>query len=55
MVYVAGGTVTQINVGSMGFSVPTGMIAGSFLVRNGEGIFIVYSVAPTTWKWQATV
>jgi hypothetical protein len=55
MVYIAGGTVTQINVGNAAVNINTGMIAGSLLVRNGEGIYIVYSVAPTTYKWQATV
>lgn len=48
MVYVTGGTVTQIAVDG----VNTGLISGSFLVRPMGTITVTYSVAPT-WVWQA--
>lgn len=50
MVYVSGGTVSQIAIGLTGAFIDTGLTSGSFKVRNGDKIRITYSVAPT-WKW----
>lgn len=50
MVYVTGGTVTQISVNG----VATGLTSGSFFLRaNTDTIKITYSVAPTwVWIWE---
>jgi hypothetical protein len=45
-VYVTGGTVTNIAIDGMS----TGLTSGTFKVRAGQGITIIYSVAPT-WVW----
>lgn len=50
MVYVSGGTVSQIVVGSPGAFVSTGITSGGVLVRNGDSIRLTYSAAPT-WAW----
>lgn len=46
MVYVSGGTVTGIAVGST----TTGLTSGGVLVQVGQSIKLTYSVAPT-WVW----
>lgn len=48
MVYVAGGTVTEIAVGATA----TGIVAGGVYLAAGQTITLTYSVAPT-WTWLA--
>ena len=46
---VVGGTVTVIEVADE----TTGLTSGSFLLQNGQGIAVTYSVAPTLhWRFQ---
>ena len=48
MVYIAGGTVTAVEIGT----VTTGLVAGGFYLANGETITLTYTAAPT-WQWLA--
>lgn len=48
MVVIAGGTVTQINVGG-GAANNTNLTSGCFIVPCGSTIAVTYSVAPTTY------
>lgn len=46
MVYITGGTVTVIAIGSN----TTGLTSGSFYLASGQSITLTYSSAPS-WKW----
>ena len=46
VVYVSGGTVTDITVGG----VSTGLTKGQVTVLNGQTVAVTYSVAPM-WHW----
>ena len=48
VVYISGGTVTQITIGG----VNTGLTSGTFIVEAQKTIAITYSVVPT-WVWVA--
>ena len=48
MVYIAGGTVTEIAIGATA----TGLTAGGVYLAAGQTITLTYSVAPT-WVWMA--
>lgn len=48
MVYISGGTVTQINVANIN----TGRTSGAFYIPMNRSITLTYSVAPT-WVWIA--
>lgn len=51
-VYIRGGTVTSIVIGSLAFGIVSGagLTSGTFRVNPGDYIQVSYSVAPT-WEW----